>query len=58
MIDTSRVTFSPDIAELIECLPQNNHDQWARGRIAEGWRYGSKRDDDHKEHPDLVPMNS
>ena len=54
-IDTSHVTFSPDIAELVERLAQNNHDHWARSRIAEGWRYGRKRDDDHKEHPDLVP---
>jgi hypothetical protein len=56
-IETSHVTFSPDITELIERLAQNNHDHWARGRIAEGWRYGIKRDDDHKEHPDLVPYD-
>jgi hypothetical protein len=54
-IDTSDVTLSPDLEELIERLAQNNHDHWARRRIDEGWRYGRQRDDDRKEHPDLVP---
>lgn len=54
-IDTSHVTLSSDLAELIERLAQNNHDHWAQSRIDEGWHYGPKRDDDHKKHPDLVP---
>jgi hypothetical protein len=54
-IDTSHVMLSSDLEELIERLAQNNHDHWACKRIDEGWRYGPRRDDDHKEHPDLVP---
>jgi RyR domain len=54
-IDTSHVMLSPDLEDLVERLAENNHNHWARGRIKEGWRYGRNRDDDHKQHPDLVP---
>ena len=42
---------------LVEKLARNNHDHWALKRIAEGWRYGAKRNDNKKEHPDLVPYD-
>ncbi len=54
-IDTSRVTLSPDLQDLVEKLAQNSHDHWARKRIDEGWSYGARRNDILKEHPDLVP---
>jgi len=54
-IDTSHVNLSPDLEDLVERLAQNNHDHWARKRIDEGWRYGVRRNDNKKEHPDLVP---
>lgn len=54
-IDTSHVNLSPDLEDLVERLAQNNHDHWARKRIDEGWRYGVRRNDSGKEHPDLVP---
>ena len=54
-IDTSHVSLSPDLEELVERLAQNNHDHWARKRIDEGWRYGASRNDREKLHPDLVP---
>ena len=54
-IDTSQVEISSGLAELIETLAQNNHDHWALKRIHEGWRYGAKRDDASREHPDLIP---
>lgn len=54
-INTSQVTLSPDLEELIERLAQNNHDHWASKRIDEGWSYGPTRNDDAKTHPDLVP---
>jgi hypothetical protein len=54
-IDTSRVHLSPDLVALVERLARNNHDHWARKRIDEGWRYGIKRSDSKKKHPDLVP---
>lgn len=54
-IDTSYVELSESIRELTELLAKNAHDIWAKKRIAEGWRYGPKRDDIKKEHPCLVP---
>jgi hypothetical protein len=53
-IDTSQVTLADDVMQLLERLAENNHDIWARQRIAEGWRYGPRRDDASKQHPDLV----
>ena len=54
-IDTSKLRLTDDVAELVELLAQNNHDVWARQRMAEGWRYGPRRNDSKKEHPGLVP---
>lgn len=54
-IDTSHIKLSPDLEELVEHLAQNNHDHWAQKRLDEGWRYGLRRNDAQKEHPDLVP---
>jgi len=54
-IDTSEVTLRREISDLSELLARNSHDNWARLRIAEGWRYGSEQDYARKEHPDLVP---
>jgi ryanodine receptor 2 len=57
-IDTSRVTLTPDLAELTERLARNAHDRWARLRIAQGWRWGPARDDARMEHPSLVPYDA
>ncbi len=54
-INTSGVSLSEDLLELTELLAKNAHDLWAAQRISEGWRYGPKRDDKRKNHPDLVP---
>ncbi|MGD0363081.1 MAG: RyR domain-containing protein [Bryobacteraceae bacterium] len=54
-IDTSGVRLSADLEELVERLAENTHDHWARQRLGEGWRYGPRRNDGAKEHPDLVP---
>lgn len=54
-IDTSQVSLIPELQILVEKLAENNHDHWALKRIAEGWQYGTKRNDIKKEHPDLVP---
>jgi hypothetical protein len=56
-IDTAQVRLSAELEELIERLARNNHDHWARKRIDEGWRYGLTRNDERKEHPDLVPYD-
>src|SRR4051812_40736363 len=54
-IDTSRITLTPEILALTERLAENNHDMWAKRRMAEGWKYGKQRDDVRKLHPCLVP---
>ncbi|HEV8070382.1 MAG TPA: RyR domain-containing protein [Planctomycetaceae bacterium] len=54
-IDTSEVELSPEIEKLTERLAENSHDQWARQRIKDGWKYGPRRDDAKKEHPCLIP---
>jgi RyR domain len=53
--DTSRVRLPREILDLTELLAENTHENWARERMAEGWRYGPRRDDAKKEHPSLVP---
>ena len=54
-IDTSRVELPKGIEELLERLAKNGHEVWAEQRVKDGWRYGFRRDDAHKKHPDLVP---
>ncbi len=56
-IDTSHVQLPADLEELVERLTENYHDHWAQKRIGEGWRYGARRNDDAKEHPDLLPYD-
>ena len=53
-IDTSGVTLTKEIEELTEALAKNAHDNWARLRLADGWRYGPERNDARKEHQCLV----
>ena len=53
-IDTSGVNVPDDLRELIEFLAKNTHETWADRRISEGWKFGLKRDDLKKEHPDLI----
>lgn len=54
-IDTSNVSLPKEILELTEKIAENVHDNWALGRIAEGWVYGETRDDEKKTTPCLVP---
>ena len=49
------VTLSAELLALTERLAENVHENWAKLRMSEGWRYGPKRDDQKKEHPCLVP---
>jgi class 3 adenylate cyclase len=56
-IDTSKVTLDREITELVEQLARNTHENWASLRMAEGWRYGTERNDARKEHPDLIPFD-
>jgi uncharacterized protein YecA (UPF0149 family) len=54
-LDTSRVELSPELHDSIEQVAAHVHETWAAARIAEGWKYGSKRNDERKEHTCLVP---
>ena len=54
-IETSKLNIPRELDSLIENLAKNNHEVWAQQRIKEGWTYGTKRNDDNKQHPDLVP---
>ena len=54
-IDTSGVELPQDLRELTEKLAEHAHDLWSLARLAEGWTYGPRRDDDAKRHPDLLP---
>ncbi len=53
-VDTSGVTLPPGILALTERLARNAHDVWARQRLADGWRWGPRRNDDTREHPCLL----
>jgi hypothetical protein len=54
-LDNSRIELSRDLLELRELLARNNHELWAKRRLAEGWSWGSYRDDVQKLTPMLIP---
>jgi len=47
--------LTEDLQGIVELLAENTHENWAAGRISQGWRYGPERNDADKEHPCLVP---
>jgi hypothetical protein len=53
-ISTEGVDLPSELLPLTERLAENAHDLWAAQRLAQGWRYGLKRDDTQKLHPCLV----
>ncbi|HEY9667290.1 MAG TPA: RyR domain-containing protein [Coleofasciculaceae cyanobacterium] len=56
-IDTSNVTLTAEHLKLTELLAKNTHELWAQQRFADGWTYGTQRDDTRKEHPCLIPYD-
>ena len=54
-INVDNIPLAGDLEELEEAIAENAHDVWAKARMEEGWVYGKERDDERKEHPDLVP---
>jgi hypothetical protein len=56
-VDTSQVVLPDNLLWLRENLAENAHENWAAKRMAEGWTYGTSRDDVKKHHPCLVPYN-
>ncbi len=56
-INTSDVQLSPELLELTEKIAENVHNVYVAGRLAEGWVYGSERNDVKKTNPTLVPYD-
>lgn len=56
-IDTRSVQLPEALDVLMERIAENVHENWAIGRLKEGWRYGPQRDDVEKTHPCLVPYD-
>jgi hypothetical protein len=51
-IDTRGVELPEGVERLAETLARNTHEVWARERLADGWRYGPRRDDTRRSTPD------
>ncbi len=49
------VSLSDNLIELREAIAENLHDVWAITRMKEGWTWGPERNDEKKQHPDLIP---
>lgn len=56
-IDTSDVILPKNLLELTEKIAENVHENWARQRWLEGWRYGEHRDDLKKLTPCMIPYS-
>jgi len=54
-VDTSSVKLPDTLLALTETIARNTHEVWAHKRMEEGWRYGERRDDVKKLHPNLIP---
>lgn len=57
-VNLDNITLTDDLMELREAIAENAHDVWAAARIREGWAYGPVRDDQKKQHPDLIPYSA
>lgn len=56
-INVEDVELDDELMELTEAIAENAHEVWGWNRYNEGWRYGDKRDDNRKLHPDMVPYS-
>lgn len=56
-INVEEIILDSNLEELTEAIAENAHDIWARARMDEGWTYGPIRNDELKQHPDLVPYS-
>lgn len=54
-IKTEDVQLSDELQSLSEVLAKHVHEVWAQGRIEQGWKFGTMRDDKLKQTPCLVP---
>ena len=37
--------------------PEENHENWVKMKLSQGWKYGKVKDLKYKTHPDLVSFN-
>jgi len=56
-VDTSDTLLPQELNSLVEVMAKNVHEVWAKERLAQGWVWGSERDDTNKRHPCLVPYD-
>lgn len=54
-IDTSGVELPEKLISLVGLMAKNCHEVWSVTRMRQGWKYGPVRDDDKRQHPDLIP---
>lgn len=54
-LDLRRFHLPKYLQAAVESEAEKIHNEWAALRIAQGWKWGPKRDDEKKEHPCLVP---
>ncbi|WP_294591549.1 RyR domain-containing protein [uncultured Bacteroides sp.] len=53
-LNTTDISLPESLANLTEAMARNVHEVWASGRLKEGWKYGTTRNDEMKTHPCLV----
>jgi hypothetical protein len=53
--DTGDIELPAGLYEKIDVIACNVHEEWAKMRLDDGWKYGPVRDDLKKTHPCLVP---
>ena len=57
-VNTDGIVLPESLLELTEKIAENVHENWALGRVSEGWTYGESRDDEKKTTPCLVPYDA
>lgn len=55
-ISTEDVDLPVRLTQLVDILAENAHEVWSKGRMDDGWTYGTAREDKTKKHPCLVPF--
>ena len=56
-IETTDIEVSDELISLSEKLAKNTHEVWSKSRISQGWSWGEIRDDEKRQHPDLIPYD-
>lgn len=55
--DLSNISLPDELVCLTELIAENVHENWAKGRVDNGWTYGEERNDKNKTTPCLVPYD-